>query len=344
MRSLLLLVLIGCAAEPPLGPEVISCEESGSTDVSAPRFDLDLMLVVSDSPGMAPYRDGLIENLTRAGQVLTENGSAPSLRITVVDARGALTAQPHLPGCAAPDARFLEDLDQPWFWCADTQPGECRRRNYQGTLGQAIACIGSVPADGAAPPPLLARLVDALDEDGVLRPDGHLAVVLIGIDDDASPASDPAFYAERLRAARPDPAKLIIASVGGPDTPRFERFLSMFPGRALNGSMDSDWSYLFEFFLGDAGDLNGCLDASNLLDLDPSAAGLQSDCVVTEADGSAVIPQCLMSTVDRPDPSTALPCYWIHPSRWSVPFCEFQATVERERPGPLAVIRCACVP
>jgi hypothetical protein len=309
---LLLASLAACTADdPPTWGDGISCELRTVVKTEAPAPELDLVLVVSDAPGMATYRDALIANLRASESVL----GLQNLRVTVVDGTG--------------DPRpTLLDRELPWFWCDE---GPCRYRNYDGALGDSLATLGAVEPTGTPAPPLFERLEDALADSEIATRDSLLGILFIGFEDDGS-SGDPVEYAQHLRALREESSHVAVSVITGAETPRFEAFRDEFsdawPATLIDGETWIDAFLAFDLAREDLSE--SCLDPEQL-------AGGEPDCVAEEPDGTA-IPPCVMLTADRPDPTTPLPCLRITPS----PTCAFQTRIERLRPESLATLRCAC--
>jgi hypothetical protein len=266
---------------------------TGGVQPSEPSPELDVVLAISDAPAMAAYHDTVVADLQALAAFYTRNDFGLHLAV-VSDDPGSIDS-------------YLIDLGVPWFFCPDRS---CRTRNYDGTLGDAIVAAGGVPADGAASPPLLARVEHALDNDtsGFLARNGNLVVLLVGVEDDGS-AGDPAGYAERIDALVP-PYHASFAAITGATTPRIDAFLaaqqpSITP--LARGSIDGAPDAAFTYPLSVTAPLSlGCLRAPADID----------DCVVVDVD--TPLPHCVMAAPDRPDPSTPLPCFWIK----SEPECE----------------------
>jgi hypothetical protein len=223
----------------------------------------------------------------------------------------------------------------PWFVCT----GDCRTRNYAGALDDALLGLAPLASDGVPAPPLLARIEHALDgATSFLAPGGYLGLVVIGADDDGSPG-DAAGYAERL-ASRVPPGHVHVAILTGDTSPRLDRFV----GRILASDGGDDPTRADRASI-DAADLSGAFHFDRLF-LAPLSLACLDDvdvdtCVVTDRDGER-IPACMMAAPDRPDPSTALPCWW--PARNVACVDGLVPTVERaHQAGWLdAKIACAC--
>jgi len=308
-----------CTDPTPAGGPDAACGTSKPLLESSPGPELDLVLVISDAPEMAAYHDALVANLRAWVDVLdTLDGGRPSVRIAVVDGSGHVVDP------------VLTDLRLPWFWCPEAT---CHYPEFDGDLHDVLAAEGDVGAGGAAAPPLLARLEDALDQVGFDGPSSWLGVVIVGGADDASPDA-PAAYAARLEARRP--GQVSVAVVAGADTPRLDAFAAAFPDRAGRVSIDgTDWSDAF-------GQFNVY---KTTLGLPCLPAGLTADqCTAAEADGTP-IPPCQMIDDDRPDPRTPLPCFRLAPSPagQDPASCARYGIVERSQAGPAGLAPTALV-
>lgn len=218
--------------------------------------DIDLLFVVDDSrSNVSPQLSRLIGQGDELFQDLTTAlGIEPNLHVGVVTTNlgsggydlpgcigegdgGLLQNTPRIPGCSPPDGRFIIDV---------ADPGGGRLRNYSGGFGEALACIGDVSRDGCGFEQPLEAMRRALDgsnpeNDGFLRDDALLAVVLVTDEDDCS-ASDPALFAPPTSSHDP------IGSLSSfrcfehgvvcePDTPRT-------PGRYYGCASREDSPYL----------------------------------------------------------------------------------------------------
>ncbi len=360
LSAIAALLHVACAGPSPIGEDARSCEIPLNAENSAPGPAVDVVIVVSDAPTMAPYRDALIANLAALGDAATMFDHGPLLHLAVVgDDSGRFTTAPRLDGCAVPTADYLVDLEQPWFEC----PGEdgCKARNYDGLLADAVACIGAVPPDGAPTTPLLARLEQALGprnpaSAAFLRPDAWLLVILISAEDDGSP-DDATAYARRLRDQRADRGPVLVVTVGPApdDAPRLGAFrdavgahpsgnASAIAAAEWRAPLDALWATDFTDLM-----LAGCIHDGQLIDAVPTMAGLQFDCVASEQDApgrvGAPIPACVMASPERPAADTPLPCLrWREPVAWERDQgCVQMAIIERAaRPHPRGDLQCAC--
>jgi hypothetical protein len=297
---LLLAALAACVSSTPApDDDAASCRVRNTAQQSAPALELDLVIAISDAPAMARYRDAVRAGLARLAAQLT--ASRVGLHVAVVG------------GDPGDVGAYLVDLDVPWFLCS----GDCRTRNYAGSLGDALLRLGDVAPEGAPAPPLLARIEHALaGGDGFLAPGGYLGVLVVAAEDDGSPG-DAAGYAERVLGLVP-PGRAHVSVIAGAATPRLDRLLPDDVLQRDRAAIDGDWSdalhfeRLFRTKLG-----LPCLSA----DVDPGA------CVASDSYGP--IPPCVMTAPDRPDPATPLPCFRI--AREALCASGLQPVVERAK-------------
>lgn len=169
---------------------------------------LDLLFVVDDSASMAEEQAALTANFGQLVSVLASSpGGLPDLHIGVINAdlgagpyslpncvpdgeNGTLQNQPRIAGCSPPDGAFIVDI-------ADPAAGT-RLRNYAGTLDETFACIAQLGTTGCGFEQTLESIRRALDgsnpaNQGFLRPDANLGIIIISDEDDCS-VFDTAMY------------------------------------------------------------------------------------------------------------------------------------------------------
>ncbi len=335
--------------EPVPGDGRISCTSLSFLEPSMPIRPIDLVVVVSDAPSMLRYATEWSEYWPRFAEVLARGeGGLPSLRVAVVDASGAFASE-RLMACGVGGA-FLDDVQRPWFQC-DAGADDCRVRNYAGSLGDALRCSATMPADGASAPLLLERMREALDPAtpdaaAFLRPDALLAILIISDDDDASPGPVED-YVDALRTARPDDALIAIALIGPQEAPRLFALLDSFPNRAARTTIERGaWA--------DAVSFNASLGPLDVIscfeeipdDVDPVLPGLQLDCVAFDSQDMSrpLIPRCEMAEPNRPAVDTPLPCYWVRTDRDLGVECPVSPIIERvaHKAGNWPTLYCPC--
>jgi len=192
--------------------------------------------------------------------------------------------------------------------------------NFAGSMEDAFTCLADfdvVPACG--PPQLFAAIRRALAADGSTvalsgfsRPGATLQVVIVAARDDASPDSnDAASLAALLRAAKPDPAQVIVSVVGPSEActsdpelaapaPRLRALIQAFNSRGLYTSVCGNSPEDALMLLGARlAPLLAPPCLTGIRDTDPAQAGVQPTCAVeeqtTQADGSvahAALPTC----------------------------------------------------
>jgi hypothetical protein len=319
-----------CADEPdgPSGPAVTSSVTRLELPVTRNR-ELDLLFVIDNSPGMDSQRAKMLANYRRFMEALeTYALGLPDLHIGVVTTDLGTRA----PGEIGPGVSIGTG---PGSCSADGDRGELRRaaavggnfisdilqfdgtrgRNYTGSLADAFAQLADVGSTGCtyARPLEAARraLTDNPANEGFLRRDAFLAVVLLTNDEDCSFGSSLFVgntldrsrctteagsllpvdeYVASLKSVKPDPNKVIV--LGGyrpPAAPacadtrpsaRLHAFLASFQSHSHTVSIcEPDLSALMQLAA-----LNvryslasPCFNAQ-LLDVDPVTDGLQAEC------------------------------------------------------------------
>lgn len=138
---------------------------------------------------------------------------------------------------------------------------------------------------------VLARMQSVLD---FARPTAYLAVITISAVDDASPDAD---YATMLKAAKSDPANVVVSGIYEQPAPRLDAFHNAFPNRGAVTSLASgDFAHALELLSQLQKTTLGLPCYPVPLDLDPDEAGDQIDCDFTAwtEDGVEldVVPAC----------------------------------------------------
>lgn len=264
MRCLLLVVmLLGCTdAAGPSGPSVTSGVERMRFSLSINR-QFDLLLVVDNTPAMAPYTTALRANLRR----FAEDVRTFDLHL------GVITADP------ADDARLRETSGLTGNFIYDaigTTPGT-RVRNYEGDLAAVLERLGDPGTGGASSSPLAAAK-RFFERDTTFRRDAaYTAIVFITANDlPDEPIGD---YVTAFKSLHTDPSKVVVGGVIGPGD-RLGAFLDQFPNRSARARIaDEDWSAVSAIFgrlvkypLG-----LPCIEGP-LFDGDPAAPGTQHVC------------------------------------------------------------------
>ncbi len=325
MLGLVAIAACGGEADPPAGE---SCQVDSYANPGVVAA-VDVLIVVDESADMAAHQDALVENLRRFALVLDSvEGGLPSVRIAVVSADeargGTYEGAPAGAACTGPAGPVIEDLSAHWWTCGADRAARCGERNFDGALADVLVCVGTRGADGAGARAPLAAIDRALspgnpDRAAFLRDDALLAVYVIAAGDDES-AGEVSAYADALRAAKQDPASILVGVVGDGPGPRLSAFAAAFPGR--NDVEDigaADWTDVMVALASTFARTLGfsCLPASTDA----------TDCIAAEDRAlQEPIPACAL--VDgRPDPATALPCWWV--DAVDDPACPLQPFVER---------------
>ncbi len=181
--------------------------------------DLDILFLIDKSPTMADEQASLAANFPRFMEVLSQiDGGLPNVHVGVISQdigaggtyvigtcsglgdNGRLLSTPRVPGCTPPNGAYISDTDP--------RDGGARIRNYTGSLADTFTCIASLGPSGCGFEQHLGSLRKALDHnpanDGFLRPNAYLAIIIISDEDDCT-ASNPHIY---------DPAPASVAELG----------------------------------------------------------------------------------------------------------------------------------
>lgn len=168
---------------------------------------IDLLFVIDNSNSMRDEQLSLAANFNRFVNVLQNiDGGLPDVHIGIVTTdlgagpfnisgcqgngdNGLLQNAPTGGGCNAPSDRYISDI---------AGANGTRIRNYQGSLAETFSCIAQVGVTGCGFERPLDAMVRALDgsnlaNEGFLRPEALLAVVIISDEDDCS-VVDPNMY------------------------------------------------------------------------------------------------------------------------------------------------------
>lgn len=216
MRALVCLAFAACAA-PPQSPIE---GNSRVAEVEWPRgiYDaLDVLIVVDDTPAMAPYvarTQAMLHDLDTTWDI------PPDLHVVVATSAGELRTATPVHG------DFLDDELAPDWWSRTT--------NHDGTIGDDVARLGEVGTAGATNAPLDATL-QALGH-STFRRQAPLAVIIVAASDDTSSGS-PDSYASVLRNSLSDPNEVIVSVVAPADAPRLAAFAAAFPNRSASATI-----------------------------------------------------------------------------------------------------------
>lgn len=169
--------------------------------------DIDILFLIDDSDSMGEEQQSLTENFPRFIEKLTGiQGGLPNVHIGIISSN--VGAHPNIPGCRPVDSdegrlqfafvnqddprctdgslsldgKFIQDV------VINEETGE-RQRNYQGDLSSVFSCMAKLGVGGCGFEGQLESIRQALtnpENDGFLRPNAYLAVIIITDEDDCS--------------------------------------------------------------------------------------------------------------------------------------------------------------
>jgi hypothetical protein len=195
------IAIAACSTEPGPDPDPGPAFSLVNDMLPQDVIDVDLLFVIDNSGSMHEEQQSLIQWAQQSlfGVLEVELEARPNLHVAVVSTdmgtgpysisgcegngdNGAMWNQPQNPSCTAPTDSYLIDLD-------DGQGG--RTTNYTGTLEEAFACVAPIGISGCGFEQPLESMKRALDgsvaaNDGFLRQDALLAVVIVSDEDDCS--------------------------------------------------------------------------------------------------------------------------------------------------------------
>jgi hypothetical protein len=290
---------------------------------------MDLLFVVDDTAGIAPYQSMLADGFAGDASVLEGLiGGVPNLHAGFISSSlGAGSPETRGPDC---------DLAAPAAYATVDSCGQLV--NFPGALEATFSCLGDFGAASAAPAEPLAALRRMLESppagwEGFLRPDATLVIVVVAGEDDAS-SGTVAETIDFVRSLKADPANDVLISVVVPPTasdcsladptssyPRLTGFAEAVGANGLiatlcgNGVPDALLTVATTLA---STALPPCIHG--VRDVDPSTPGVQASCAVeqtiTRADGTtttSVLPSC---------DQAAAPCWWVQPpSALAAPYC-----------------------
>ncbi len=179
------LTLLGCS------------EPSPPREVSTQSNNLDILFVIDNSSSMAEEQTTLAEGVGEFLDQLGAGGSAPpNLHIGVISTNAG--AGQGITGCEdggdngilqagqdcdATSDRFIIDVEN--------EAGTARTRNYSGELSDAVSCMADLGTSGCGFEQTFRSIELALngsrpENEGFLRPDAALAVIILTDEDDCS--------------------------------------------------------------------------------------------------------------------------------------------------------------
>jgi len=224
----------GCASHDLSNQDPQSCAEGRTSVPLSVNRDLDLLFVIDDSGSMEDEQVSLANNFHRFVDVLENiEGGLPNIHIGVVSTDvgagpydiagcdgsgddGRLLASAH-GNCQPPGDAFISDIA-----LADGS----RVRNYTGDLADTFACIAQLGSSGCGFEQPLEAMKRALDgsnreNDGFLRDDATLMVVIISDEDDCSAADTALFDPNDASLGAPSSFRCFEQGVAcSPDAPR----------------------------------------------------------------------------------------------------------------------------
>lgn len=276
------MVAAGCDGALPGRCEDESCGQQAwwrTTFQQSVNRQVDVLVVVDDTPAIAPFAATLATGLPQLGGALGVNpGSPMSLHVGVIRAGGCDQSTRGAACGIATGEQFLRAE-----WC-ETQT------NFPGALADGLACAGALGGVNCGPAQPLKVALDALSAppragwEGFLRPDADLMVIVIAGGDDASPQS-ALELARSIRSLKPDPyqvraSAIAPASCADGQPARLTDFVEQF---GSNGALVDMCAGAFG---GAAQQITATLNYAlyppclkKVRDVDPATPGLQADCI-----------------------------------------------------------------
>jgi hypothetical protein len=197
---LLVVIIAGCADRTT--SKLTPSPEGEVAKVIPVTDDIDVLFVIDDSPSTNDKQQLFASNFARFVAALDAfPHGRPNLHLGVISssvdlgtssfgsgcpspspADGRLLTAARVDGCAPPAGRWIEDV---------AAPGGGRTTNYTGPLDQELACIAELGTGGCgfeAPLQAIERAFDGThpENDGFLRPNALLVVIVLTDEDDAS--------------------------------------------------------------------------------------------------------------------------------------------------------------
>jgi hypothetical protein len=300
-------------------------------DQRSAETPMDLLVVVDDSAGMAPYADSLAVGFPEVAGVLEGLWDGlPSTHAAFVSATlssGACVGQgPRGAACGLPAEPFA------------IVDGCGANPNFSGTLASTFGCLGDFGTSGCAAPTPLAALRHALGGDGgqgalsgptpFLRPEAGLAILIVTSANDASLASVQE-YADFIKSLKADPANMVFVSVVAafsPDSappPRLTAFVQSFGGNGLLYPLTAGQGFApaLQTIAQRLAVLIAPPCVTGVRDMRPDLPGLQPDC--TAENSFTAVDGTTLRHVHAPMPScdVASPPCWSLSADSPVGFC-----------------------
>lgn len=230
-----LLLLAAACTEPPsrTGEQVTSFVERREVPLGM-NANLDVLFVIDNSPAMAAAQQKLAGDLRAMATNIAfpTPDLAPNVHLGVITTDASDLGRLHDGAFLAHEMRFA--------WQAES--------NFDGPIADAFAPLASVGATGSASPHPLDVALAALRpgvNDGFLRDDAYLAIVVLTASDDAGTIA-PADAARMLKSLKSDPAKIIVSGAFGTcaeggitasAAPRLDAFFDQFPNRSSKSTL-----------------------------------------------------------------------------------------------------------
>lgn len=176
--------------------------------------DIDILFLIDDSDSMGEEQQSLTENFPRFIEKLQAiQGGLPNVHIGIISSN--VGAHPNIPNCRPADSdegrlqfafvnpddprctdgslgldgKFIRDV------VVNEETGE-RERNYQGDLSGVFSCMAKLGVGGCGFEGQLESIKQALtnpENDGFLRPNAFLAIIIITDEDDCSARTEAMF-------------------------------------------------------------------------------------------------------------------------------------------------------
>ena len=227
VRWLAILGLVACGSSSPELPAVTSHVIVRDVPQQG-QAQLDVLVVIDDSPAMAGFHANVVANApTLIGVLEALPGGLPDTRIAVTTAD------------VADDGAFrtTNGMTEPYLGASEQVDGTRDVNFSTGTLADAFGKLVEVGSSGGTAKPL-AMAKRALEiHPKFLRADAVLAVIVISATDDATDIT------ASVKALKTDVANIIVSAVAVPDggctfdgatasaTPGIRAFLDQFPNR-----------------------------------------------------------------------------------------------------------------
>jgi hypothetical protein len=285
-RAVATLLFVAACFDPPPPPG--DFVESHTEQFEIPEFsppNFDVLVVVDDTPAMAPYQAHLAQLPNDLiAQLKLTYGGMPNMHIAVTTSSsgGALRTTPGMSDAYLSDALQFDGT---------------RTVNYQGAIEDVLASLMAVGTASTSMNAPLASLVAALSAPGFVRPDAYAGIVVVTASEDQD--GHAAVYAGGVKQAYYDPYSIVVGGIYPPGSTNLDTFFNSFPNRGSVASIDNaDWSPAYALF----GrvirvPLSGLRCSPAPLDVDPATPGDQLDCHIAYVidDVEHAMPECVTS-------------------------------------------------